>query len=112
MLDIIQIFTLVFVVVTTILAMRLSICLPMFNFKSKSNRKRRKPLSTMIVFGSGGHTAEMIKLIRNLSSLYYSPFYFVVAQSDISSLNSVNSAKLSFISNSKWFKIYRSREVF
>lgn len=42
------------------------------------NRK----LSLMAVLGSGGHTAEMLKMVKALKQDKYSPKYFVQASTD------------------------------
>lgn len=70
----------------------------------------KAPVSTIIVFGSGGHTSEMLRLITNLSSERYSPMYFVLAQSDHTSISKIQSAQLHF-KDIKYIHIHRSREV-
>jgi hypothetical protein len=53
-------------------------------FKVTSNRSkaRQYPFRTLIVLGSGGHTTEMLKLIKRLSTQKYAPISFVVAATD------------------------------
>lgn len=68
------------------------------------------PVSTMIIFGSGGHTSEMLRLITNFSSERYSPMYFVLAQSDHTSAAKIQSSKLKF-KDVQYIQIHRSREV-
>ncbi|RHY29600.1 hypothetical protein DYB32_005018, partial [Aphanomyces invadans] len=41
-----------------------------------------KKIRTLVVLGSGGHTTEMLKLIKRLSVEQYTPLAFVVAASD------------------------------
>jgi beta-1,4-N-acetylglucosaminyltransferase len=41
-----------------------------------------KPVHTMAVLGSGGHTAEMLSLLRTLDGATYSPREYVIAQTD------------------------------
>ena len=41
-----------------------------------------KPVRTMAVLGSGGHTAEMLSLLASLDSSTYSPRDYVIAQTD------------------------------
>jgi beta-1,4-N-acetylglucosaminyltransferase len=65
----------------------------------------------MVVFGSGGHTAEMIKMIQALSSELFGPFFFVLAASDSTSMGSIEAAKLSYANSVSVHKIFRSREV-
>lgn len=46
------------------------------------------PLSCMVIFGSGGHTTEMLRMIQHLSPSKYSPIYFILAHvSDLLSLS-------------------------
>lgn len=46
--------------------------------------KRRcdQSVKTMIVLGSGGHTAEMLSLVRRMHGLRYTPLIFVMAATD------------------------------
>jgi len=48
-----------------------------------------KPLKTLIVLGSGGHTTEMLDLIKNLNQDRYGPIVLVVANTDTTSLQRV-----------------------
>lgn len=50
---------------------------------------RKKPCVTMICIGSGGHTTEMLKLVEVLDFTKYSPRYYVMAKSDITSTSKV-----------------------
>ena len=70
-----------------------------------------KPASTMIIFGSGGHTTEMLRIISNLSLSQISPIYFVVARSDHTSVEKIKDFELTYISHVNWLTLYRSREV-
>jgi beta-1,4-N-acetylglucosaminyltransferase len=45
-------------------------------------RKKSKSLKTMIVLGSGGHTAEMFRLLRGLNPRRYHPRHYVKASGD------------------------------
>ena len=65
----------------------------------------------MVVFGSGGHTAEMIRMIRCLKDNKYAPFYFITGQTDMTTHDSVIAARLPFIHHARWFTVPRSREV-
>lgn len=52
--------------------------------------KSSTPKSTLVVLGSGGHTSEMLSLVRTLlleSREYYSPISFVLSNSDHTSLS-------------------------
>jgi beta-1,4-N-acetylglucosaminyltransferase len=46
------------------------------------NTHRTKPSKTFIVLGSGGHTAEMLKLLSGVSLTRYSPRTYIVAEND------------------------------
>ena len=93
-----------------ILIIRLSKCLPAY----KSHRKRyksKKELSVMVIFGSGGHTTEMLKMIGKLDPVRYRPFHFVLAASDTTSKGKIEAVKLSYSESTVWHTIPRSREV-
>lgn len=45
---------------------------------------------TLICIGSGGHTTEMIKLIRDLDCNKYYPRYYFIAKNDTTSVTKVN----------------------
>jgi len=65
----------------------------------------------MLVFGSGGHTTEMIMLVRKLSAAKFHPVHCLIAQSDTTSKAKVMTAQISFADDVVWHEIYRSREV-
>jgi len=80
-----------------------------------------QPLKTLVVLGSGGHTTEMLHLIKNLNPNHYSPIVFVIATTDTTSLRRVqayphslpiqNKNNLEDSNNGQIFRIPRSREV-
>ena len=82
-----------------------------------------KPLKTLVVLGSGGHTTEMLDLIKNLNPDRYGPMVLVVANTDTTSLQRVqayphplpiqNKETLleCFGSQQQVYRIPRSREV-
>ena len=47
---------------------------------------RSKPCKTLVVLGSGGHTSEMLHMVRQLDSKLYHPMEFVVADTDHTSV--------------------------
>ena len=76
------------------------------------------PLKTMIVLGSGGHTTEMLSMIRPLPPKHYYPLIFVKAETDTTSavrLQAQYSSKTTETTNNKkslcLHNIPRSREV-
>ncbi|ENN75437.1 UDP-N-acetylglucosamine transferase subunit ALG14 homolog [Dendroctonus ponderosae] len=82
---------------------------------SKVAPKRTKPCRTAICIGSGGHTTEMLRLLQNVNLQNYSPRYYIIAQSDVTSLRKVQSFEESKHSklNQEYFiiSIPRSRSV-
>lgn len=100
----------------TFLVIRISSCLPAYRSK-----RLRKPLGvtktgqrtvkTMVYFGSGGHTAEMIRLLQNLDPVKYQPLIFAIGHTDITTQASVRSASLRSEPYARWLRVYRNREV-
>ncbi|XAR72440.1 hypothetical protein NMG60_11019074 [Bertholletia excelsa] len=76
-----------------------------------------KPLSTLIVLGSGGHTAEMISLLSVLQEDRFSPRFYIAAATDNMSLQKARvfedslAGKGVVVVNAQFMQIYRSREV-
>jgi hypothetical protein len=56
---------------------------------SFANTTTTKSLKTLIVLGSGGHTTEMLDLIKNLNQDRYGPIVLVVADTDTTSIQRV-----------------------
>ncbi|GER42742.1 UDP-N-acetylglucosamine transferase subunit ALG 14 [Striga asiatica] len=72
------------------------------------------PLSTLIVLGSGGHTAEMINLLNPMQMERFKPRYYVAAATDSMSLQKARVLEDSLMDKTKdshFMQIYRSREV-
>ena len=68
------------------------------SFKGKSSKRsgaNRKAYRTMVVLGSGGHTSEMLSLLRNLNVKKYSPMIFVASNTDKFSENACTHGKTS-----------------
>lgn len=61
---------------------RFYLCLPSQKTHSKAISVSG-PVSCMIIFGSGGHTTEMIRTIQQIDIKKYSPMYFVIAHVSI-----------------------------
>lgn len=59
---------------------------PFFHYENARNRKngkaKRYQIRVMAVLGSGGHTTELLKLMKRLDRNMYTPFTFVVAETD------------------------------
>ena len=59
-------------------------------YKAKKQRpstqqQTKGPLKTLVVLGSGGHTTEMLHLIKHLDPSKYDPIRFIVATTDTTS---------------------------
>ena len=77
----------------------------------KGYKETVKRVRTLVYFGSGGHTTEMIRLITNLSPSKYNPITFAIGHTDTTSIEKVRSCKLAIEEKAKWLRIYRTREV-
>ena len=95
--------------IVSVICIRLSMILPLYR-KPKYNVNGSKNVSTMIYFGSGGHTTEMMRTIRELS-LNYAPLYFVLGHSDTTSKQLIEKSTFKYQHNRSWYNVYRSREV-
>ncbi|XP_042512818.1 UDP-N-acetylglucosamine transferase subunit ALG14-like isoform X2 [Macadamia integrifolia] len=79
-----------------------------------------KPKSTLIILGSGGHTAEMLNLISVLQKDRFTPRFYIAAWTDNMSLQKARVLEDSLVNQtgdgkvleaSQFMQIYRSREV-
>lgn len=110
--------TVFFCVVLVLILVRFLYILCRTNKPLPPNRDPR-PLTTLVILGSGGHTAEMLNLLSVLRGDRFSPRFYVAAVSDTMSLQKARLLEASlahkigegFMENAKFFKIYRSREV-
>lgn len=88
--------------------------------------KRDTPLSQksiMIVFGSGGHTTEMLLMLESLNVSAYRQVHLIIARSDTWSLTKITEhfrtamkhpvdlSKLDSKSNITIWRVFRAREV-
>ncbi|KAK3430751.1 UDP-N-acetylglucosamine transferase subunit ALG14 [Eucalyptus grandis] len=81
--------------------------------------KSRRTYSTLIVLGSGGHTAEMLNLLSVLQKDRFTPRFYIAAATDNMSLQKARVMEDSLIDvagvkveeTAKYLQIYRSREV-
>lgn len=53
------------------------------------------PVCTMAVLGSGGHTAEMVSLLKTLDAATYGPLLYVIAKSDTTSAQKIETFESS-----------------
>lgn len=111
--DIPYLISILLTILIVVLTIRLSTCLPQYREGAKDSQGKKKSTSvkTIVFFGSGGHTTEMLRLINKLDKEKYRPIYFVTSHSDTTSKDKIDSAKLSIERNAIWESIYRSREV-
>ena len=85
--------------------------------KNEIKQMQSKPIVTLIVLGSGGHTTEMMSLQSKLNPKIYSPIIHVIANTDHTSeeriLNSSRNIKDVTTNTSAdiTYRIPRSREV-
>ncbi|KAK9938875.1 hypothetical protein M0R45_015590 [Rubus argutus] len=82
----------------------------------KTRGLARGPRSTLIILGSGGHTAEMLNLLSVLQKDRFSPRFYIAAATDNMSLQKARlfeetEDKMEETSRSQFMQIYRSREV-
>ncbi|OIT35188.1 PREDICTED: UDP-N-acetylglucosamine transferase subunit ALG14 homolog isoform X2 [Nicotiana attenuata] len=83
------------------------------------NPKSPQPLSTLIVLGSGGHTAEMLNLLNVLQMERFKPRFYIAAATDNMSLQKarvyedslLDKAGVDAVGRAEFMQIYRSREV-
>lgn len=81
------------------------------SFISKRRYNRLKPAKLMIILGSGGHTAEMMSILKQLPKLNYSPRYYILSINDITSEPKISDIEESSSNDYKIFHIKRSRQV-
>jgi beta-1,4-N-acetylglucosaminyltransferase len=68
-------------------------------------------VKTMVFFGSGGHTMEMIRLLTRLDTRKYHPVCFALGHTDTSSIDKVRASGIALEKAASWLRIYRNREV-
>ncbi|KAJ7943850.1 UDP-N-acetylglucosamine transferase subunit ALG14-like [Quillaja saponaria] len=87
---------------------------------SRPHRTRApQPVSTLIVLGSGGHTAEMLNLLSVLQKDRFTPRFYIAAATDNMSLQKARLLENSLADENgvqtsetaQFMQIYRSREV-
>ncbi|XP_071711551.1 uncharacterized protein [Rutidosis leptorrhynchoides] len=110
----------VFIVVVITVALLVVRVLYVISQSSKPIRNTsQKHLSTLVVLGSGGHTAEMINLLSVMQKDRYTPRFYIAAATDNMSLQKArvfeetldDKARLQGPDSTHFMQIYRSREV-
>ena len=72
----------------------------------------RKGKTLMIVLGSGGHTGELLIMLKKLDFSKFSEIYVISSMNDKHSENKFREAfNVTKIEKCNFFKIYRSRNV-
>ena len=77
-------------------------------------RRRRdsEKIATLVVFGSGGHTAEMLRLITDFDFGRYGPLTLVTAATDTTSrAKAERELPREALATARWAEIPRAREV-
>lgn len=82
-------------------------------YSRQATTKRLVPSKTIICIGSGGHTTEMLQLLKNIDFEKYSPRYYILASSDTTSRNKIKELEESKQNPNDYhlISIPRSREV-
>ncbi|PSN50425.1 UDP-N-acetylglucosamine transferase subunit ALG14 [Blattella germanica] len=74
-----------------------------------ATKNRVEPVKTAVIIGSGGHTTEMLRLIKNINPLHFSPRIYIMASSDTTSEVKIHASEGS--KSYEIVKIPRSRRV-
>lgn len=81
---------------------------------AKAAAKQSKQLKTLVIAGSGGHTAEILKLLSSMKLTRYTPRCYVIATTDAHSESKIRAFEATSADAQQSFaiwKIPRSREV-
>jgi len=78
--------------------------------RGKKKKNKTEKCRTLAVLGSGGHTTEMIALLKSLDMSRYGPIQVVLAASDATSLPKLRQVP-ELTENVEVHQVYRSREV-
>lgn len=99
----------VFVLAAALLLLRTAwvlVCIRRKRRLAGGTTERTKPIKTLVILGSGGHTTEMILMIRHLNPRYYHPLEYCVASTDTTSVMRIGNDTATTI-----HEIPRAREV-
>ena len=101
----------VFTVMMVLLVRIIFVLTTIQRHRSSLNRLPRSslPVRTLVVLGSGGHTTEMLALIKNLDPTLYAPLIYMLATTDDTSERRV--AAVGGRTPDALYKLPRSREV-
>ncbi|GAA0152615.1 transferase [Lithospermum erythrorhizon] len=106
-------------IVSAIVIILLRVVYVLYKSSKPRRQKNPNPLRTLIVLGSGGHTAEMINVLQVLQMDRFKPRYYIAAATDNMSLQKarvfenslLEKGGLEKVGTAQYMQIYRSREV-
>ncbi|CAM8971444.1 unnamed protein product [Rhodiola kirilowii] len=105
---------------SAIVAFAIRLTYVIFISRKPQRNKASTPRSTLIILGSGGHTAEMLNLLAVLRKDMFCPRFYIAAATDNMSLQKAQKFEEEITSNqivdrkadtTEFMQIYRSREV-
>ena len=80
--------------------------------RRRRKRDSHKKIKTLVVLGSGGHTAEMLRLITDFDFDRYGPLTLVTAATDTTSrAKAERELPREALATARWAEIPRAREV-
>ena len=80
--------------------------------RRRRKRDSQKKIKTLVVLGSGGHTAEMLRLITDFDFDRYGPLTLVTAATDTTSrAKAERELPREALATARWAAIPRAREV-
>jgi len=80
--------------------------------RRRRKRDSRQKIKTLVVLGSGGHTAEMLRLITDFDFERYTPLTLVTAATDTTSrAKAERELPREALATARWAEIPRAREV-
>lgn len=109
--SVLQVIAAVCAIIGGTLWIRLTVCLPSFSASKPTNVSQGEQVPTMIVWGSGGHTTEMIFLLAKFDSQQFGPIHHIISETDHTSIQKIKKSKIPIESVGVWHHIKRSREV-
>ncbi|PIA32569.1 hypothetical protein AQUCO_04400042v1 [Aquilegia coerulea] len=107
-------------IVITVISIMIRLAYVIYQSSKPLKNLAQQPVSTLIVLGSGGHTAEMLNLVSILKKERFTPRFYVAASTDNMSLQKSRVLETSLVDQSdnekvtkatQFMQIYRSREV-
>ncbi|XP_043268481.1 UDP-N-acetylglucosamine transferase subunit ALG14 homolog [Venturia canescens] len=102
--------TIIYAIVLSVVLLLGRILYVVQNKNGEKKKGNSKYVKTLVILGSGGHTTEILEIVKNLNFERYRPRIYVYASSDNISSSKINELE----TNTKDFetiKISRSREV-